>query len=109
MPFNQKEMFYFNHNFHLIALWVSAFTLSLRRLTQLLTNHMLRDLVRHIYFSGADSGGGGLGGQDPHFIKKGKTLHLCALKRHILVLNSYSDPPFPKSCIRPCFSALCPI
>ena len=48
---------------------------------------------------GADPGEGGPGGQDPpppfgappFFIKREKTLRVCAQKRRILVLNSYSD------------------
>ena len=52
--------------------------------------------------AGADSRGGGPGGQDPpppKLHKEGK--NVCVRKCHILVLNSYPDPPFPKSCIRP--------
>ena len=41
-------------------------------------------------------GGGGARadfGGTPNFIKRGKTLHRCARKRRVLVLNSYLDPP----------------
>ena len=67
--------------------------------------------------SGADPGGGGAGpgGQeppppppptllgDPQTLYRGKkTSRVCTRMGRILVLNSYADPPFPKSCIRPC-------
>ena len=56
---------------------------------------------------GSAGGGGGRGGgeggsgtptfggppKDPHKDKK-QTLHTCVRKRHVLVLNSYPDPPF---------------
>ena len=42
--------------------------------------------------SWGEGGGGVLGGQEP-------TPKLQM--QHILVLNSYPDPPFPKSCIYP--------
>ena len=53
---------------------------------------------------GANPGGGGSWGSGfpPNFIKRKKTSHACAGKQCILVLNSSLDPPFPKSCIRPC-------
>ena len=59
--------------------------------------------------TGRIQGGGVLGvrtpplpfGGPPNFIKREKTLRVCTRKRRVLVLNSYPDPPFPKSCIRP--------
>ena len=52
------------------------------------------------------SKGGGPGGQDTHppplfggppsFIKREKTSRACARIGHILVLNSYADPPLSK-------------
>ena len=52
--------------------------------------------------TGADPGGGVLGvrtpppfGGPPNFIKREKMSRVCAQKRHILVLNSYPDPPPP--------------
>ena len=52
-------------------------------------------------------------GGPPNFIKREKTTSACAGKRHILVLNSYLDPPppspFPKSCIRPCIKLSVPL
>ena len=63
---------------------------------------------------GADPGGGGfLGvrtpppppplpfGGPPKSIKREKTTRTCPRKRRVSGLNSYPDPPFPKSCIRP--------
>ena len=48
---------------------------------------------------GSRGGPGGSGplppslfGEPPNFIKREKTSHVCARKRHILVLNSYPDP-----------------
>ena len=66
--------------------------------------------VIHSHIPGADPGGGVLGvrtppphfGGPPNFIKREKTLRVGARKCRVLVLNSYPDPPFPKSCIRPC-------
>ena len=48
-------------------------------------------------------GGGGVLGVlgSPNFIKRENTLRAWARIHHILVLNSYPDPPFPKSWIRP--------
>ena len=47
--------------------------------------------------TGADPvgvGGGPGGGAPLNFIKREKTLCACTRKHHILVLNSYLDPPF---------------
>ena len=55
----------------------------------------------------AGKGGSRGGGGPPRFWgtpklhKEGKTLRACAEKRRVLVLNSYPDLPFPKSCVRP--------
>ena len=49
--------------------------------------------------AGADTRGGGPGGQDPpfwgppNFIKREKTSRVCARMARVLVLNSYADPP----------------
>ena len=55
--------------------------------------------------SGADPGGGSWGsaplGGPLNFIKREKTLRVCTRKHRVLVLNSYPDRTFPKSCIRP--------
>ena len=64
--------------------------------------------------AGADPGGGSWGSGPPpppfggplNFIKREKMLRTCARKHRILVLNSYVDPPFLKSCIRPCQGCL---
>ena len=57
-------------------------------------------LARPVTGTGHRSQGGGGGGGvradfggTPNFIKRGKTLHRCARKRRVLVLNSYLDPP----------------
>ena len=62
--------------------------------------------------SGADPGGAVLGVRNPppplpflgDFKIDGKMSHACAQMERVLVLNSYPDAPFPKSCIRPCHS-----
>ena len=62
--------------------------------------------VLHIYSEGYRKGGG-LVGQDPppffwgggapNLIKSGKTLRVCTQIRHVLVVNSYPDPPLLKN------------
>ena len=63
---------------------------------------------------GRIQGGGGpepqdsptpFGGPLNFMLKREKTLCACTRKHRISVLNSYPDtpPPFPKSCIRPCW------
>ena len=65
--------------------------------------------------TGLDQRGGGGGQEHPpppptfggllNFMNRERMSRACARKRHISVLNSYPDPPppFPKSCLRPCF------
>ena len=54
----------------------------------------------YVWSRGGSRGGRGPGGQDPpfggppNFIKREKTLCVCAKKRRVLVHNSYPHPPF---------------
>ena len=77
--------------------------------------------ISTLCFRGGSRGGGVLGvrttppppfGGPPNFIKRGKMARACARKLHVLVLNSYPDPPplseilYPPLCFTLCLVAV---